>query len=112
MGHSMEIVVELGRYYPRLWFIPVWFPGLLSLYCSCVDFNPYSKVTAHHISSVRYLEMALLSLYFVNLLPLPMLDGGQLIKVGLSVYRRWRGARAGRNMGDDFELLEEGMRIS
>lgn len=33
----------------------------------------------------RYLKMATLSLYLFNLLPFPMLDGSQLLEIGLEI---------------------------
>jgi len=52
--------VQVGNWVPRLWILPLWLPPLLVL-------------------SWQYLTMATLSLYFFNLLPLPHLDGIELL---------------------------------
>ncbi|KAF8816408.1 hypothetical protein BYT27DRAFT_7127826 [Phlegmacium glaucopus] len=52
--------VQVGNWLPRLWILPLWLPPLLDIFW-------------------QYLTMATLSLYFFNLLPLPHLDGTELL---------------------------------
>jgi len=52
--------VQVGNWLPRLWFLPLWLPPFLDIFW-------------------QYLTMATLSLYFFNLLPLPNLDGTELL---------------------------------
>jgi S2P endopeptidase len=52
--------VQVGNWLPRLWIFPLWLPSLLDIFW-------------------QYLTMATLSLYFFNLLPLPHLDGTELL---------------------------------
>ncbi|KAK7434046.1 hypothetical protein VKT23_020372 [Stygiomarasmius scandens] len=65
-GPSREIweQVAMGHYAPRFWFIPLWE--------SVLDFW-------------SYLNMATLSLFLFNLLPLPHLDGSQFLDTILCV---------------------------
>jgi len=52
--------VQVGNWLPRLWILPLWLPPLLDIFW-------------------QYLTMATLSLYLFNLLPLPHLDGTELL---------------------------------
>ncbi|KIK63925.1 hypothetical protein GYMLUDRAFT_83340 [Collybiopsis luxurians FD-317 M1] len=59
--------VSIGRYAPRFWFIPA---SLLGFFTNFYD----------------YLQMATLSLFFFNLLPLPHLDGAQFLATVLEYF--------------------------
>ncbi|KAI0712062.1 hypothetical protein C8Q76DRAFT_768815 [Earliella scabrosa] len=63
-GGGSEILqeVEVGDWLPRYWFLPMGLPVVWS-------------------TLFMYLRVLTLSLYFFNLLPLPLLDGGQLLDV-------------------------------
>jgi len=52
--------VQVGNWLPRIWILPLWLPSLLDIFW-------------------QYLTMATFSLYFFNLLPLPHLDGKELL---------------------------------
>ncbi|KAJ3812538.1 hypothetical protein F5876DRAFT_74746 [Lentinula aff. lateritia] len=60
--------VSVGRYAPRFWFIPTNTIGIMRDFWS-------------------YLQMATLSLFVFNLLPLPFLDGAQLLNALLDYVR-------------------------
>ncbi|KAF8154677.1 hypothetical protein B0H34DRAFT_783787 [Crassisporium funariophilum] len=53
--------VQVGIWLPRAWVLPLWLPTLLGTFW-------------------EYLKMATISLYFFNLLPLPYLDGEELLR--------------------------------
>ncbi|KAF9473475.1 hypothetical protein BDN70DRAFT_867348 [Pholiota conissans] len=61
-GPPIEIweEVQVSTWVPRIWVLPLWIPPLAATFW-------------------EYLTMATLSLYFFNLLPLPHLDGTQLL---------------------------------
>ncbi|KAF8191366.1 hypothetical protein BJ912DRAFT_1041697 [Pholiota molesta] len=61
-GPPVEIweEVQVSTWAPRIWILPLWAPPLVAIFW-------------------EYLTMATLSLYFFNLLPLPHLDGTELL---------------------------------
>lgn len=70
------ISVQVGNWLPRLWFLPLWLPPFLDIFWQYVYLASVNSVVW---LLTRYLTMATLSLYFFNLLPLPNLDGTELL---------------------------------
>ncbi|KAI0770208.1 hypothetical protein C8Q74DRAFT_1274160 [Fomes fomentarius] len=91
-GDRAEILheVEVGEWLPSYGFLPIGLPGIWS-------------------TLFMYLKMLTLSLYFFNLLPLPFLDGGQLLDTSLDWWALSRTARAADGESIALgELAEEG----
>ncbi|KAF9561721.1 hypothetical protein CPC08DRAFT_707231 [Agrocybe pediades] len=67
-GPRLEVweEVQVGDWLPRVWFLPLKLPLVADLFW-------------------QYLKMATISLFFVNLLPLPHLDGAELLRSFLDV---------------------------
>lgn len=92
--------VKVSAYRPRLRFLPVLQMNAWDAWARLwrsVSPTPTNSLYVNRLHS--YLEMAALSLYFLNLLPLPYLDGMELVKtlrIWMSESREsWRGAGAG-----------------
>ena len=75
---AMVISVQVGNWLPRLRILPLWLPSLLDIFWQCVLVQ-LSVRDSVIFTFIRYLTMATLSLYFFNLLPLPHLDGTELL---------------------------------
>jgi len=78
--------VEVGDLLSRTFLSPIWLPKVLENY-------------------FMYLKVVMLSLYLVNLLPLPFLDGDQLLAVVVELMFIEIGAN-----GQDVETAERGFR--
>ncbi|TFK37045.1 peptidase family M50-domain-containing protein [Crucibulum laeve] len=76
--------MEVGKWMPRITLLPVWLP---------ISFGVFWE----------YLKMATLSLYFLNLLPLPHLDGTKLLSsvLDMGVQEEYSGEEY------DIEALED-----
>ncbi|ESK88688.1 membrane-bound transcription factor site-2 protease-like [Moniliophthora roreri MCA 2997] len=77
--------VIVSKYIPRFWFVPLGAATVIATF-------------------FEYLMLATLSLYLFNLLPLPMLDGSQLLDTGLNMLsdtpdRDLESAEDGRRTG-------------
>ncbi|KAF8958412.1 hypothetical protein BDZ97DRAFT_1668560 [Flammula alnicola] len=77
--------VRVGNWVPRIWILPLWLPPLLATFW-------------------EYLSMATLSLYFFNLLPLPYLDGAELLHALLD----WVFDTKQESFSYDIEAFEPG----
>ncbi|KAI0354020.1 hypothetical protein OH77DRAFT_1426424 [Trametes cingulata] len=78
--------VEIGDWLPRYSWLPIGLPYVWGTLFS-------------------YLKVLTLSLYFFNLLPLPFLDGGQLLD---ALYDWWPAGKSQGFEGVDLDRLEEG----
>ncbi|KIM76861.1 hypothetical protein PILCRDRAFT_825840 [Piloderma croceum F 1598] len=90
-GPRVEVLeqVEVGTLRPRFWFLPLGLPGAVRVF-----FN--------------YLQMATLSLYIFNLLPLPFLDGTQLLDAILDFILVSVNGSGSYSDTIDLEALEDG----
>lgn len=86
-GPALEVYeqVEVGYLLPRTFLSPIWLPRLLEI-------------------SFMYLKTVMLSLYFVNLLPLPFLDGNQVLAITAELIFK------GSTGGQELEAAERGFR--
>ena len=70
-------IVKVGNWLPRASILPLWIPTLVKAFWEQV---PLPHIRNISDSPCRYLTMATLSLYFFNLLPIPHLDGSELLQ--------------------------------
>ena len=76
---AVIISVQVGSWLPRLWILPLWLPSLLDIFWQYVLGQSRFAIQSSSLF-IRYLTMATLSLHFFNLLPLPHLDGTELLQ--------------------------------
>ena len=76
---AVIISVQVGNWLPRLWILPLWLPSLLDIFWQYVLGQSRFAIQSSSLF-IRYLTMATLSLHFFNLLPLPHLDGTELLQ--------------------------------
>lgn len=96
--------VSVGNLRPRFWWLPAYLPIWIDLLLRLVSQLFKLLLIAYALNS--YLETITLSLFIFNLLPIPMLDGAQVLSLTLDLIMRYVAAPKVRDVG--FELLEKG----
>lgn len=77
--------VDTGTLRPSHWFLPLGLPGFIFIFFECVLSLALVLTigTEDGLLTYRYIQMATLSLFIFNLLPLPFLDGTQMLEAAL-----------------------------